>query len=290
MKRFSYSITEATRLAECILGDIEIPLLARNCPGLKTFDFQNYLACSRWRLDKTLHALDNLLRQRHFGSEINRESAQVLDFGAWLGNFAIALKLDGWQHVAACDMWARYSPALNVQKATLALYAVDTIDTTMIVGRPQGPRYDVVLLMGVIEHIADSPRKLLKILNDCLKPGGFLILDTPNLAYLPNRRRLNRGQSPYTPIEQQFETESPFEGHVREYTASELHWMLNRSGFDVLKTEFFNYSPPSFWQVPFLDHIRLLFPPYCQSPLIDYLRMTFRPDKRELIFMVARKK
>jgi len=187
-------------------------------------------------------------------------------------------------------MWARYSPALNAQKEMLARYSVDTIDTTMIVGRPQGPRYDVVLFMGVIEHIADSPRKLLKILNDCLKPGGFLILDTPNLAYLPNRRRLNRGQSPYTPIEQQFETESPFEGHVREYTASELHWMLNRSGFDVVRTEFFNYSPLPWWKVPLLDHIRLLFPPYfLDSPALDALRMKLLPELRELIFVVARK-
>jgi 2-polyprenyl-3-methyl-5-hydroxy-6-metoxy-1,4-benzoquinol methylase len=159
----------------------------------------------------------------------------------------------------------------------------------MITGRPQGPRYDVVLFMSVIEHLSSSPKNILRILYDCLVPGGLLILDTPNLAYLPNRRKLNRGESPYVPIAEQFKTEIPFEGHVREYTAKELHWMLTETGFMIQETRFFNYSPPSLSEIPMLDHLRLLFPPYCQSPIMDRIRMALHPDLCEMILVAASK-
>jgi hypothetical protein len=71
-------------------------------------------------------------------------------------------------------------------------------------------------------------------------------------------------------------TESPFEGHVREYTAAELVWMLNTSGFDVLETSFFNYSMYG------VKH------PYLMNAL-SLVPMILNPAQRELIFMIARK-
>jgi SAM-dependent methyltransferase len=193
----------------------------------------------------------------------------------------------GW-HVHSAEMWARYAPALDLQKRLLADTAIDVIDTSMIVGRPQGPRYDAVLFMAVIEHLS-SARHILKTLYHALIPGGYLIMDCPNLAYLPNRRKLNRGQSPYAAIADQFRSVEPFEGHVREYTAQEVHWMLRETGFTVCETEFSNYSPAPWWKVPVLDQIRMLFPPYLESPILDHVRMTINPELRELIFVVGRK-
>ncbi len=247
-------------------------MLSLHCPGLKTFDWTNYLLCSMYRVDKTMGALDNLFQV----TADKKARVKILDFGAWLDNFSLALALDGWASVTACEMWMRYSPALDAFKKLLANYRVDTIDSVMITGRPQGPRYDVVLLMSVIEHIPDTPRGLLQQLYNALMPGGFLILDTPNLAYIANRRKLSRGVSPYVPVQEQWETAPPFEGHVREYTAAELTWMLEKVGFRVESIEGYNYSMYGV-QYPHLMNLRSLIP------------MARDPLKRELLFVVAKK-
>lgn len=278
----NFPVPAATSKCKAILHQAKLDFLSSNCPGLHEFDWSNYLDCSQCRIEKVLAALDH-----YFAKE--GEFPRVLDFGSWLGNFSLALNLAGY-NVTAAEMWARYSPSLDLQKRLLADNKVDCIDMSMIVGRPQAPRWNAVLFMAVIEHLSDSPRKILEILNNAMLPGGILILDTPNLAYLPNRRALTHGRSPYVPIEQQFYTAIPFEGHVREYTASELQWMLERTGFEVIETDFFNYSPPPLSAIPLLDHIRLFFPPYMQSPILDRLSMAIDKTMRELIFIVARKK
>lgn len=275
------AIQSATAACIRILNAERMAFLEEHCPGLKTFDYVEYLERSELRVARVLDALD-----RYTVSQL--APAAILDFGSWLGNFSLAARYAGW-NVHSCEMWARYAPALDLQKKMLADFGVDVIDTSMIVGRPQGPRYDAVLLMAVIEHL-QTPRHILKTLYHSLMPGGYLILDCPNIAYLPNRRKLNRGRSPYAAVRDQFYSEQPFEGHVREYTAEEIEWMLNESGFEVLETDFSNYSPLSWWKIPVLDQIRMLFPPYQESPILDALQMALNPEKRELIFMIARKK
>lgn len=254
--------------------------LARNCPALKNFDWITYLQASEQRIDNALDFLD-----RHANVIPSRE---VLDFGSWLGNFSAAAHYAGWK-VTSSEMWARYSPALDRYKHMLCNRHIDCIDMNMILGRPQGPKYGAILFMAVIEHLSDSPRKILKILYDALLPGGLLILDTPNLAYLDTRRKLNRGLSPFPAIADQFYTEIPFEGHIREYTVNELKWMLVETGFTPIETKLFNYSAAPWSRIPLLDHLRLAFPPYYQSPILDSIQMALRPELREVVFMVGRK-
>ena len=251
----------ATSIALTVLEPEKLETLSRNCPGLKTFDYRNYLECSICRIDKVLDFLNDVAGFI--------PSDKIMDCGSWLGNFSLALKFANW-NVIATEMWNRYAPALDAQKKILAVHEVDTMDMLLLTGRPQGPLYGAICLMSVIEHIPDSPRRLLKILYDALLPGGYLILDTPNLMTLGNRRRFQRGLSCYPAIAEQFYTETPFEGHVREYTADELSWMLERTGFRVIETEFFNYSKIPFWKSP-----------------LGQTQMLLDPTQRELIFMVA---
>lgn len=267
-------------------------MLTKHCPGLKGFNWDSYLECSKPRVYRVLDALEYYYPDRNRNSLRSSDYAhfpKILDFGSWLGNFSMTLHYESYAPVSS-EMWLRYSPSLDAQKNLLARHNIDCIDTAMILGRPQGPTFDTILLMGVIEHIPSSPRRMLDVLYDALKPGGLLILDTPNLAYLPNRRALRRGRSPYVPIHEQFFSEDPFEGHVREYTAEELHWMLRSTGFEILETDFFNYSPTPLSEIPILDHLRLLFAPYRECPVLDRLHMRLDPEKRELVFIVARKK
>jgi len=119
---------------------------------------------------------------------------------------------------------------------------IDIAHSTRDYAKAFQKKYDAVFCMGVIEHVPHSPKGLLQSLTSVLRPGGCLLIDTPNLLYLYNRERLVRGQSVFAPIEDQFNADPPFEGHHREYTSDEVQWMLKSIGLHVDETELFNYS------------------------------------------------
>ena len=82
-------------------------------------------------------------------------------------------------------------------------------------------------LQRLIEHLHYYyVTHVLSEINKSLKPGGYLILTTPNIASLFRRLRLILGKQPI------------YQYHLREYTMPELT-MLERAGFKPVE---FYYS------------------------------------------------
>ena len=80
------------------------------------------------------------------------------------------------------------------------------------------PRYDLIIMAEVIEHLYTSPSLVLAFIKSLLKPNGVLIIQTPNAAALRKRLELLLGRNPYELIRE--DATNP--GHFREYTAREL--------------------------------------------------------------------
>ncbi|MCS6965659.1 MAG: class I SAM-dependent methyltransferase [Candidatus Kapabacteria bacterium] len=82
-------------------------------------------------------------------------------------------------------------------------------------------RYDAALLLEVIEHIVHT-QVLLRSLWRCLRPGGFVVVTTPNVAHLWWRLRALLGHPPRG------------EGyHVRFFTYALLCRELHTAGFRI---------------------------------------------------------
>ena len=93
---------------------------------------------------------------------------------------------------------------------------------------PELRDYDVVVCAEVIEHLPISAVHPLRLLATALRPGGWLVLQTPNAARLTNRLRLLVGRNPFEPL--RGDLVSP--GHIREYTVAEVFELGRAAGLE----------------------------------------------------------
>lgn len=91
--------------------------------------------------------------------------------------------------------------------------------------------FDFVLLTDVIEHVFDTDGLLKKIYN-ILKPGGALLITTPNVASLARRFMLLFGLNPFLEYSSEYMDFAVHPvGHIRYYTHSDLRRQLHRNNF-----------------------------------------------------------
>jgi SAM-dependent methyltransferase len=172
------------------------------------------------------------------------EQGTVLEVGSWFGSFSLALRRLGYD-VVACDRYSSYGRAFDRNVTLMQESGIQIVSTDREAELDQMSRlgqFDVVLAAAVVEHVPHTPRLLLETLFRAVRPGGLLVLDTPNLARYWNRRALQRGETVFQPLADQYEIEPPWEGHHREFIASEVGWMLERLGCDEVDVEFVDYN------------------------------------------------
>lgn len=119
--------------------------------------------------------------------------------------------------------------------------------------------FDLIFAGEVIEHLIDTDG-FLQELHRCSKPGGFILITTPNLVSIENRLRILFGLYPLW-VDYRLQGS----GHVRAYTTTVLKQQLQESGFKVRKTtgNWIPFIPQRFLndiQLPWLSFTGSLFP------------------------------
>jgi SAM-dependent methyltransferase len=89
--------------------------------------------------------------------------------------------------------------------------------------------FDVIVNCEMIEHLLCDPVHMLAECHRVLRPGGALVLTTPNVLRLENVVRLLRGAN----IHDKYVRESAGARHPREYTPAEMKMLLEWTGFEV---------------------------------------------------------
>lgn len=86
--------------------------------------------------------------------------------------------------------------------------------------------FDLIIFCEVVEHVPVAPEYQILLLSSLLKPGGRLLISTPNGVNWYNRLKMFIGRNPFEKI--RFNANNP--GHFREYTEKEIrNWAATTS-------------------------------------------------------------
>jgi|ERR1041385_393468 SAM-dependent methyltransferase len=96
---------------------------------------------------------------------------------------------------------------------------------------------DVVTCFHSLEHWHHSPRRLFTEIVRVLKPGGFLIIATPNAVNLRKRVYVLVGKNNFPGLKEWYYDGDPvFRGHVREPIIRDLHQLMEWNNLRVVGT------------------------------------------------------
>jgi len=150
----------------------------------------------------------------------------LLDIGS--GQFAVLCRklLDARCDVADID--TRYTDALR--KNGIGFKAVDLSRETVPVDQP----YDMAVMAEVIEHIPTPPHIVFANLKKALRPGGQLLVTTPNLYRFRNLTRMVTGRRIFDRFVLPAQ-DRPI-GHFLEYAQEHLEWQVREAGLEIAES------------------------------------------------------
>lgn len=97
--------------------------------------------------------------------------------------------------------------------------------------------FDLIVMAEVIEHLHVAPSHVLRMFHKMLRPGGVMVLQTPNPINLARRVTLLFGHSPFRVIRD--DPKNP--GHFCEYTVEQLQEIATRCRMSSSEWSLTNY-------------------------------------------------
>lgn len=117
-----------------------------------------------------------------------------------------------------------------VRKRGLEFRVGDLVHDDLEVGE-----FDIVVLCEVIEHMPIPGHLVIEKLARWLKPGGILLMTTPNLYRLRNVCRMALGMPLFCPL--RYPPRGGGIGHPFEYSPDNLRWQVEESGLELVSIE-----------------------------------------------------
>lgn len=196
----------------------------------------------------------------------------VAEVGAGIGSFSQLILGTGIGRLTA------FEPSENMFPA-LAAYLETQPNASAVNGffapPDGGERFDTVIYVNVLEHIEDDAAEL-ALAHDALNRGGHLLIFVPALPRL------------YSNLDRQV-------GHFRRYVKKGLEALVDRAGFEIVKSRYFDIAGIVPWYVSFVLlgnsiggtsvslYDRLVVPP------MRFLEKIVKPPIGKNLLLVARK-
>jgi len=168
---------------------------------------------------------------------------RILEMGAYLQITPALQARLGYGEVRACY----YGPAGKVEHRNRTSSEGEQFDCYVELFDAEKDRFtyddeyfSTVLCCELLEHLTEDPMHMMSEINRILKPGGHLVLTTPNIGSLRAIGAILEGYHPgFFPayIRPPEDGAEPDARHNREYTPKEIVLLLLDSGFEVTLLE-----------------------------------------------------
>jgi SAM-dependent methyltransferase len=182
--------------------------------------------------------------------------SRILDLGGFPGTMVELLRhfgadLDLELEVGGLLFESPFTERMGALGVGLREVNLDPVHDGLPVGTPdptyhlatEAEGFDVVIATEILEHMV-HPSHLLLVANEALRPGGHIVLTTPNQAWLRHRFDLLLGRSPNTPLPEGLLSGNTddWRPHVRLFTMAEVQELLEHEGFRVTHEEFLDMT------------------------------------------------
>lgn len=155
----------------------------------------------------------------------------VVEVGAGSGNFTSLLADAGIDHLIS------FEPSSNMfQRLAERVAGYEHIEVVngffdRAIGDYQS-RYDAVTYINVLEHIEKDLEEL-QFVREALKPGGYVCIFVPALAWL------------YSDLDREV-------GHFRRYHKHQLLGLVKSAGFEIIQAKYFDMLGIIPWYIAFV--------------------------------------
>ena len=166
----------------------------------------------------------------------------ILDIGAIPPLLVEMLRQSGFRNCEVADPY----PDAFLQYFTT--FGIKNHKTNILNGQQEGinNKYDLVCMNEVVEHISGNLLIAIKTAVDCVRPGGKLLVTTPNLRsvcglYALLFRSSGLASKPGALVREQYERATAqygYYGHLREYTKNEIVHLFESFNLKIYKVEY----------------------------------------------------
>jgi SAM-dependent methyltransferase len=185
---------------------------------------------------------------------------RILDFAAGPLDKTAVIEVLGYRCSAYDDLSDTWHRAAN-NRETILTYARQRGIEYQLAPEPlpDGP-FDMVMAHDILEHLHESPRRLLTELLARVVDRGWLFVTVPNLVNLRKRVAVARGRTNLPSFPSYYWYENEWRGHIREYVRDDLRQLAELLGLDVVElrgTHHLAHRLPTPVRLPYLALTRL---------------------------------
>lgn len=206
------------------------------------------------------------------------QSASILDVGCY------PPVMYRWLAKNFSQVWGICSPHEKIVNRRIKQTNIDTGPLPF-----KNDSFNLILCSEVIEHLLGHPKHLLHECVRILKPGGLLLITTPNGICLKRRLALLAGQPPGASLDQlpdmKSSPETVYHIHHKEYTQGELRQIIaGTNNLDLRQLKLVSFYTPARQRVkrqpPATQAVKWLF----------YLIELFLPPLRDSLVLLVTKR
>jgi len=185
-------------------------------------DVREFEEMNPQRFEKERVQLRDFARTRDLLNRLHPGQGKIVEVGSSCGFLLKEFKDEGWQVLGI-------EPDRNACRHAVQQLGIEAINSVLEAARLPDESADVVVMLHVIEHLAD-PVSTLREIHRILKPGGHLVVETPRYDTLMFRLLGRRERS------------VSCDGHIFFFTTDTLRKAYEVAGFSLERLDYVGRS------------------------------------------------